>query len=86
MQTVNAITIPTSVQVSIPNHEISRLAQNLVRSRFGWEESYSIVNGNLVKRQTVHTSHSFDTEEHIRIANDQDQVVQMTLNILQKIC
>jgi hypothetical protein len=86
MQTINAITIPTTIPVSVPNHEISRLAQNLIRSKFDWKEDYSIVNGNLVNRESVHTSHSFVNETHIRIANEQDYEVQTTLKILQKIC
>jgi hypothetical protein len=85
MQTITATTIPTNVKVSVSNYEISKLAQRLIRLQYGWGDKYSVVNENLVNSETFHTSHSFDTEEHIRIATEQDIKVQTALDILKKI-
>ena len=71
------ITANQSIEVEIDGAQRFHICYDYLCQKFDWSCDHRIEDGHVIRRQTGHTTHSFEFETRLRPANDIDRAMEL---------
>jgi hypothetical protein len=79
---MHKITVTNTIQAEISDAERKRIAMDFLYERFNWLPHYFIKEGFVREKISYYSSHSFQAENKVREATQEDHVISEIIQIL----